>query len=74
MEFPTDLKYSEEHEWVKVEDGNIAVVGITDYAQSELGELVYVEVDTLDETLDKDEVFGTEVVFTASTVPKTSSL
>lgn len=67
MEFPTDLKYSEEHEWVKVEDGNIAVVGITDYAQSELGELVYVEVDTLDETLDKDEVFGTvEAVKTTS--------
>ena len=67
MEFPTDLKYSEEHEWVKVEEGNIAIVGITDYAQSQLGELVYVEVDTLDETLDKDEVFGTvEAVKTTS--------
>lgn len=67
MEYPTNLKYSEEHEWVKVEDGNIAVVGITDYAQSELGELVYVEVDTVDETLDKDEIFGTvEAVKTTS--------
>lgn len=67
MEYPTNLKYSEEHEWVKVEDGNIALVGITDYAQSELGELVYVEVDTVDETLDKDEVFGTvEAVKTTS--------
>lgn len=67
MEYPTNLKYSEEHEWVKVEDGNIALIGITDYAQSELGELVYVEVDTVDETLDKDEVFGTvEAVKTTS--------
>lgn len=67
MGYPTNLKYSEEHEWVKVEDGNIALVGITDYAQSELGELVYVEVDTVDETLDKDEVFGTvEAVKTTS--------
>ena len=67
MEYPTNLKYSEEHEWVKVEDDNVALVGITDYAQSELGELVYVEVDTVDETLDKDEVFGTvEAVKTTS--------
>lgn len=67
MEYPTNLKYSEEHEWVKVEDGNVALIGITDYAQSELGELVYVEVDTVGETLDKDEVFGTvEAVKTTS--------
>ena len=67
MEYPTNLKYSEDHEWVKVEDGNIAVVGITDYAQSELGELVYVEVDTVGETLDSGEVFGTvEAVKTTS--------
>jgi len=67
MEHPVNLKYTAEHEWVRVEEGNIAVVGITDYAQSELGELVYVEVDTIDETLDKDEVFGTvEAVKTTS--------
>ena len=67
MEHPVNLKYTAEHEWVRVEEGNIAVVGITDYAQSELGELVYVEVDTIEETLDKDEVFGTvEAVKTTS--------
>ena len=55
MEFPDKLKYTNEHEWVRVEDGNIAYVGITDFAQGELDELVYIEVDTLDETLDKDE-------------------
>ena len=67
MEYPTNLKYTEDHEWVRVEDGNIAYVGITDYAQSELGELVYVEVDTVDETLDQNEIFGTvEAVKTTS--------
>ncbi len=67
MEHPVNLKYTAEHEWVRVEEGNIAVVGITDYAQSEMGELVYVEVDTIEETLDKDEVFGTvEAVKTTS--------
>ncbi|MBV6655748.1 MAG: glycine cleavage system protein GcvH [Mameliella sp.] len=67
MEFPDKLKYTNEHEWVRVEDGNIAYVGITDFAQGELDELVYIEVDTLDETLDKDEVFGTvEAVKTTS--------
>jgi glycine cleavage system H protein len=66
MEFPSNLKYTSEHEWVRVE-GNIAFVGITDFAQSELGELVYVEVETVDETLDKDEIFGTvEAVKTTS--------
>ena len=55
---PEKLKYSKEHEWVKVED-DVATIGISDFAQSELGELVYVEVDTVGETLDKDEVFGT---------------
>ena len=66
MDFPTDLKYTKEHEWVKIE-GDIATVGITDFAQSELGDIVYVEVETLDETLDKDEVFGTvEAVKTVS--------
>ena len=67
MSFPTNLKYSKEHEWVRVEDGNIAYVGITDFAQSELGELVYVEVETVGETIAKDEVFGTvEAVKTTS--------
>lgn len=66
MEFPSNLKYTSEHEWVRVED-NIVFVGITDFAQSELGELVYVEVETVDETLAKDEIFGTvEAVKTTS--------
>lgn len=66
MKIPADLKYTKDHEWVKL-DGDIATVGITDFAQSELGDIVYVEVETLDETLDKDEVFGTvEAVKTVS--------
>ncbi|MEZ4988914.1 MAG: glycine cleavage system protein GcvH [Saprospiraceae bacterium] len=67
MEFPDNLKYTEEHEWVRLEEGNIAYVGITDFAQSELGELVYIEVESVDETLEKGEVFGTvEAVKTTS--------
>lgn len=67
MNFPAELKYSEDHEWIRVEEGNIAYVGITDFAQSELGELVYVEVDTIDEDLEKGDVFGTiEAVKTTS--------
>ena len=63
---PSNLKYTKDHEWISV-DGDIATVGITDFAQSELGDIVYVEVETLDETLDKDEVFGTvEAVKTVS--------
>lgn len=66
MEFPVDLKYTKEHEWVRI-DGDIATIGITDFAQSELGDIVYVEVETLDETLDQDEVFGSvEAVKTVS--------
>lgn len=66
MNLPSDLKYTKDHEWIKI-DGDIATVGITDFAQSELGDIVYVEVETLDETLDKDEVFGTvEAVKTVS--------
>ena len=66
MNIPKELKYTKDHEWVRIE-GNEAVVGITDFAQSELGDIVYVEVDTIDETLDKDEVFGTvEAVKTVS--------
>lgn len=67
MEFPKELKYSEDHEWVRVDEGNIAYVGITDFAQGELGELVYVEVETVGEELDAGEVFGTiEAVKTTS--------
>lgn len=66
MDVKENLKYTKDHEWVKL-DGNIATVGITDFAQGELGDIVYVEVDTIDETLDKDEVFGTvEAVKTVS--------
>ena len=66
MNVPKNLKYTSDHEWVKV-DGKIATIGITDFAQGELGDIVYVEVDTLDETLDKEEVFGTvEAVKTVS--------
>ena len=66
MNIPAELKYTKDHEWVRVE-GEAVVVGITDFAQSELGDIVYVEVETLDETLDADEVFGTvEAVKTVS--------
>ena len=66
MNIPSELKYTKDHEWIKL-DGDIATVGITDFAQSELGDIVYVEVETLDETLDKDAVFGTvEAVKTVS--------
>ncbi len=66
MNIPSDLKYTKDHEWVRIE-GDTATVGITDFAQGELGDIVYVEVETLDETLDKEEVFGTvEAVKTVS--------
>ncbi|KJD32449.1 glycine cleavage system protein H [Tamlana nanhaiensis] len=66
MNIPADLKYTKDHEWVKIED-DIAIIGITDFAQGELGDIVYVEVETLDETLEADEVFGTvEAVKTVS--------
>lgn len=66
MNFPTDLKYTKDHEWIRVE-GNEAYVGITDYAQSELGEIVYVDITTEGETVGKEEVFGTiEAVKTVS--------
>lgn len=66
MNIPSDLKYTKDHEWVRVE-GDIATVGITDFAQGELGDIVYVEVDTLDESLEAEEVFGTvEAVKTVS--------
>jgi glycine cleavage system H protein len=66
MNVPENLKYTSDHEWVKV-DGDIATIGITHFAQGELGDIVYVEVDTLGESLDKEEVFGTvEAVKTVS--------
>ena len=66
MNFPADLKYTKDHEWIRV-DGAVAYVGITDYAQSELGEIVYVDITTEGETVAKEEVFGTiEAVKTVS--------
>lgn len=66
MNTPSDLKYTKDHEWVKIE-GDILTVGITDFAQGELGDIVYVEVDSLDEALDSEAVFGTvEAVKTVS--------
>jgi glycine cleavage system H protein len=66
MNFPADLKYTKDHEWVKI-NGNEATVGITDFAQRELGDIVYVDVNTVGETVDKEAVFGTvEAVKTVS--------
>jgi glycine cleavage system H protein len=66
MSIPKDLKYTQDHEWVRIE-GNEATVGITDFAQGELGDIVYVEVETIGESLDKESVFGTvEAVKTVS--------
>ena len=66
MNIPPDLLYSKDHEWVKL-DGEIATVGITDFAQRELGDIVYVEIETVGETLDREQVFGTvEAVKTVS--------
>ena len=66
MNIPVDLKYTKDHEWLKIE-GNTVIIGITHFAQSELGDIVYVDVDTIDETIEKDEVFGSvEAVKTVS--------
>ncbi len=66
MNFPSDLKYSKEHEWVRVE-GSTGTIGITDFAQKELGDVVYVDINTIGETVAKDKVFGTvEAVKTVS--------
>ncbi len=66
MNIPANLKYTKDHEWIKIE-GNIATVGITDFAQGELGDIVYVDVDTLDDTVEEGEVFGSvEAVKTVS--------
>ncbi len=67
MNVPSDLKYTKDHEWLRLNDDNTATIGITDFAQSELGEIVFVEVDTVGESLDAEEVFGTvEAVKTTS--------
>ncbi len=66
MNIPAELKYTKDHEWIKI-DGDIATIGITDFAQSELGDIVYVEVETVGEELEQEEVFGTvEAVKTVS--------
>lgn len=66
MNFPEELKYTKDHEWIKIE-GDVATIGITDFAQSELGDIVYVDVDTLDETVEIEEIFGSvEAVKTVS--------
>ena len=66
MNIPSELKYTKDHEWIKIED-NIATVGITEFAQGELGDIVYVDVDTLDDTLEEGEIFGSvEAVKTVS--------
>lgn len=66
MNIPAELKYTKDHEWIRI-DGDTAVVGITDFAQGELGDIVYVEVETVGETMDQEEVFGTvEAVKTVS--------
>lgn len=67
MNFPADLRYTSEHEWVKMTDGNIAIVGITDFAQSELGDIVFIEIETVGQTFAANEIFGTvEAVKTVS--------
>ena len=66
MDIPKNLKYTNDHEWISI-DGDVTTVGVTDFAQGELGDIVYVEVETLDEELEKEEVFGTvEAVKTVS--------
>jgi glycine cleavage system H protein len=66
MNFPENLKYTKDHEWVKI-DGNVATVGITDFAQGELGDIVFIEIETLGEKLNKEDIFGTvEAVKTVS--------
>ena len=67
MNFPSGLRYTKDHEWIKLVDGNTALIGITDFAQSELGDIVYVDVATVGKTLDSEEIFGTvEAVKTVS--------
>ncbi len=66
MNVPSNLKYTKDHEWIRI-DGDVATIGITDFAQGELGDIVYVEVETVDKTMDREEIFGTvEAVKTVS--------
>lgn len=66
MNLPSELKYTKDHEWVKIE-GDVAIIGVTDFAQSELGDIVYVDIETVGDTLEKDEIFGSvEAVKTVS--------
>lgn len=66
MNFPANIRYTSDHEWIR-QEGDVAYVGITDYAQSELGEIVFVDIDTVGETIEQDEVFGSvEAVKTVS--------
>ncbi|MCU0325631.1 MAG: glycine cleavage system protein GcvH [Spirosomaceae bacterium] len=67
MNFPSELRYTSDHEWIKIESGNIAVVGITDFAQGELGDIVFIEIETTGQDLGANEIFGTvEAVKTVS--------
>ena len=67
MNFPENLRYTKYHEWIRIESGDIAVIGITDFAQGELGDIVYVEIETIGQTLSAETVFGTvEAVKTVS--------
>ena len=67
MNFPADLRYTSEHEWVRITDGNTALIGITDFAQGELGDIVFVEIDTVGQSFAANEIFGTvEAVKTVS--------
>lgn len=67
MNFPADLRYTSEHEWLRITEGNIAVIGVTDFAQSELGDIVFVEIETVGQALATNEIFGTvEAVKTVS--------
>lgn len=67
MSFPQNLRYTKDHEWIKIESGNVAIVGITDFAQKELGDIVYVEVETIGKALEADAIFGSvEAVKTVS--------
>jgi glycine cleavage system H protein len=66
MQFPPELKYSKEHEWLKVQ-GSVATIGITEFAQKELGDIIYVDIETLDDTLEQNDIFGSvEAVKTVS--------
>ena len=67
MNFPADLRYTSEHEWLRITEGNIAVIGVTDFAQSELGDIVFIEIETIGQTFAANEIFGTvEAVKTVS--------